>query len=183
MKNRSLLTILILSIGLNLFSQNYQIAGNEIVFSKVIEDTGKDVPSAHKAIEAFFASYYNDVKFTEHLNQEDHFLYKGVWNEVAMSTNGFGWITVDIPHEINVSIKDNRVRVKVILIQGKYNWDGKSYAYNLLDAPPFTKKAPLGANKKVCEKGFSMAEGLSLGVISNLEEYLLNSTLDNNDDW
>ena len=183
MKKSGLLTIMILLLGLNSFSQNYQIEGKAIVFSRIIENTGKDVPTAHKAVEAFFASYYNDVKVTEHLNQEDHFLYRGIWGKVAMSTNGFGWITIDIPHEINVSIKENRVRVKVILIQGTYNWDGKSYTYDLLEAPPFTKKAPLGANKKVCENGFAMAEGLSIGVISKLEEYLLSPTSDTNDDW
>lgn len=120
---------------------------------------------------------------TEHLNQDDHFLYRGIWKEVAMSTNGFGWITIDIPHKIKVSIKDNRVRIKVILVQGTYKWDGINNAYDLLEAPPFTKKAPLGANKKVCKRGFSMAEGLSQSVISKLEEYLFNPASDANDDW
>lgn len=93
------------------FAQDYEVVGNSIVFTKVIENTGKTIPEAHDALVAFFATRYGDSNSTQKLDQPDHLIYKGLFTSV--NTHTMGMWTEDLSHTIDVSIKENRLRVRV----------------------------------------------------------------------
>ena len=138
---------LLLFSTLALFSQEYKVEGSEVVFTKVIENTGKSVEEAHDALEAFFALRYNDVNSTQKLNQPDHLIYKGLFGEVYTYTMGM-WVN-DVPHTVDVAIKDNRLRIKVTLYEGicRSTQNLNRYTYVIADASPLG-----GKNKNIMKK-------------------------------
>lgn len=93
------------------FAQDYEVVGNSLVFTKVIENTGKTVPEAHDALVAFFATRYGDSNSTQKLDKPDHLIYKGVFANV--NTHMMGALFEDLSHTLDVSIKENRLRVRV----------------------------------------------------------------------
>ncbi len=101
--------------SLAIIAQEYKVEGNEVVFTKVIENTGKSVSETHDALEAFFALRYNDVNSTQRLNQPDHLIYKGIFSELYTYTMGM-WVN-DVPHTVDVAIKNNRIRIKISVVE------------------------------------------------------------------
>lgn len=139
-------------------AQEYKVEGTSVVFTKVIENTGKTVAEAHSALEAFFALRYNDVNSTQKLNQEDHLIYKGIFGTVH--TFPLGWV-IDMPHTVDVSIKENRLRVKVTIDEGacRSTANANRYTYPVYDYSPIgthnknlLKKDAIRAFEVTCDR-------------------------------
>ena len=166
--------------SLALFSQDYKVEGSEVVFTKVIENTGMSVQEAHDALEAFFALRYNDVNSTQKLNQPDHLIYKGLFGDVYTYTMGM-WVN-DVPHTVDVAIKDNRLRIKISLYDGvcRSTQNLNRYTYVIAEA------APLGSNnknilKKVSTETFERACVHVNALFADIENSLNKTTTE--EDW
>ncbi len=152
---------------LALASQEYKVEGADIVFTEIIEDTGKSVHEAHDALEAFFALRYNDVNSTQKLNQPDHLMYKGLFMNVSNDLGGL-WV-YDIPHTIDVAIKDNRLRIKISISEVVYRGTQTVNRYNL----NFTDFLP--ENNKKNKKSVTRVYEATYNRISNLFADIENS--------
>ncbi len=165
---------------LALFAQEYKVEGSEVVFTKVIENTGKSVSETHDALEAFFALRYNDVNSTQKLNQRDHLIYKGLFGDVYTYTMGM-WVN-DVPHTVDVAIKDNRLRIKVTLYEGicRSTQNLNRYTYIIAEA------SPLGSNnknimKKTAIETFERTCSLVGSLMLDIENSLNKTTTE--EDW
>lgn len=156
-----------------LFAQDYKVEGSEVVFTKVIENTGKSVQEAHDALEAFFALRYNDVNSTQKLNQPDHLIYKGLFSDVYTYTMGM-WVN-DVPHTVDVAIKENRLRIKVTLYEGicRSTQNFNRYTYIIAEASPLgninkniMKKTAIETFERTC----ALVEGLMLDIENSLNK-------------
>ena len=161
-------------------AQEYKVEGSSVVFTKVIENTGLSIKDAHTALEAFFALRYNDVNSTQKLNQEDHLIYKGLFMNVHAYSRGI-WVN-DVPHTVDVAIKENRVRIKIILDEGicRCTQNLNRYTYLISDS------APIGNNHKnilkpVAQKTFDGACVRIQSLFADIEKALQTNTLQ--EDW
>ena len=161
-------------------AQEYKVEGNSIVFTKVMEDTGKSITETHNALESFFALRYNDVNSTEKLNQPDHLIYKGLFMNVHTYSMGM-WVN-DIPHTVDVAIKDNRVRVKVTIEEGvcRGTQSPNRYTYLIAEAPPIKNDAK-NVLKSVAIKTFDATCVRINALFADIENSLRNATTE--EDW
>ncbi|MBR3647214.1 MAG: hypothetical protein IKN59_02365 [Paludibacteraceae bacterium] len=160
-------------------AQDYKIEGNEIIFSKIIENTGKSVSEMHTSLEAFFALRYNNVNSTNMLNQEDHLIYKGLFADIH--TFPLGWI-IDVPHTLDISIKENRLRIKVIISEGSCHNSSNANSYTYL----ITNHSPIGnRNTKLLKvdaiKAFETTCTRVNALFLDIENSLANNMVE--DDW
>ena len=161
-------------------AQDYKVEGSDVVFTRVIENTGMTVEQAHTALEAFFALRYNDVNSTEKLNQPDHLIYKGLFAGVHSHTMGM-WVN-DVPHTVDVSIKDNRLRVKITIndcvCRSTQNFN--RYTYPIAECSPVGDK-----NKNVLKntaiKTFEATCVRISALFADIENSLHNSSTE--EDW
>lgn len=161
-------------------AQEYKVEGYSIVFTKVIEDTGKSIAETHDALESFFALRYNDVNSTEKLNQPDHLIYKGLFMNVHTYSMGM-WVN-DIPHTVDVAIKDNRVRIKVTIEEGvcRGTQSPNRYTYLIAEAPPIKNDAK-NVIKSVAVKTFDATCVRINALFADIENSLRNATTE--EDW
>ena len=161
----------------------YEIKGNSVVFTSIIEDTGT-IEHAHSKVESFFAIRYNDVNNTIKLNKIDNLVYKGLFVELGLYAMGM-W-TIDAHHMIDVSIKEGRIRIKISVSEAVFRSTGTStvkYMYSIPDSPPFTQKCSNSSvAKKSCESAFIEIEKRIENIILDFSEYVKNGNT-NNDDW
>jgi len=171
---------------LELFKNDYKIDGENVIFTKVLEDiTGTKDEIFTKVISYFAVAYKsaNDV-----IQQQDKdagvIIGKGIFD--VHKDSGFGWsLNVNCDHTIRVDIRDGRVRV--VLSVNEYNWDIKgsqpSYnKYKIIDNYPINEKS------KWNRKGYSdVFIGLCLTVnrvFNNIETSLKNENpISGDDDW
>lgn len=181
---KKLFTIILLCIVTVASAQEYQVQGNSIVFSKVFENTGKSIEKTHKVLEALFAEIYNDVNSTEKLNQQDHFIYKGEFKKTGLYQLGC-W-TIDFPYTLDVAIKENRVRVQIIVSQGKYSplcaTKYSSSYYTIVEAAPFEVSKKNKFIKKESENSFNVLQRRCKELIHTIENGIYNSEVQN-EDW
>lgn len=137
---KSLLLAASLLCAIAIYAQEYKLEGSDVIFTKVIDNTGKTVEEAHASLEAFFAMRYNDVNATQKLNQTDHLIYKGLFSNVSSEAMGM-WV-YDVPHSLEVSIKDNRIRLRVIIDEIIYRGTSSTNRHTLrmIDFLPTEKK-------------------------------------------
>ena len=161
-------------------AQEYKVEGNSIVFTKVMEDTGKSITEAHDALESFFALRYNDVNSTGKLNQPDHLIYKGLFMNVHTYSMGM-WVN-DIPQTVDVAIKDVRVRVKVTIEEGvcRGTQSPNRYTYLIAEAPPIKNDAK-NVLKSVAIKTFDATCVRINALFADIENSLRNATTE--EDW
>lgn len=165
-----------------LFAQDYKIENGAVVFTRVYENTGKTIGEMHKAMEAYFARAYNDVNSTEKLNQQDHFIYKGMFVKTGVYQMGM-W-TIDVPHTIDVSIKENRMRVQIIVTTGIYRSLGSSpnkSEYQIAAAAPFEVSNNARFLKKESTHTFEVVQARCNDIFADIENSINNSTTD--EDW
>ena len=139
MKKTIILTICAV-INVASYAVDYKVENESVVFSKVIENTGKSVQQAHDILEAYFATAYNDVNSTEKLNKEDHLIYKGLFINVC--TYLMGMWRIDVPHTVDVAIKENRVRIMITVTDAVNKSEkGGSVSYNIATCHPVNPDA------------------------------------------
>ena len=161
-------------------AQDYKVEGSSVVFTKVIENTGLSIKDTHTALEAFFALRYNDVNSTQKLNQEDHLIYKGLFMNVHTYALGV-WVN-DVPHTVDVAIKENRVRIKIVLDEGICRCTQNLNRYTYL----ISESAPIGNNHKnilkpVAQKTFDGVCERIRSLFADIEKSLQTNSLQ--EDW
>ncbi len=159
-------------------AQEYKVDGNSVVFTKIIENTGKSIAETHDALESFFAIRYNDVNSTEKLNQPDHLIYKGLFLNVHTYQMGM-WVN-DIPHTVDCTIKDNRLRIKVTLVECvcRGTQSPNRYTYLIAEAPPIKNDAKI---KNIAIKTFEAACARINTLFVDIENSL--SKTETDEDW
>ena len=172
----------------NAQSLDYEVKGTEVIFTHILEDTGLSIKDANDAIEAYYAKAFGDVNYTIKLNQEDHIIYKAIFPKVQYVTFGAG--SISIPYTMEISLKNNRMRMKIIVEEANLEFIntttlGNLTEYNrslyLVDIQPIgegkgnrlSKKEELAIFDNMCER--------ILTVFSNLDKAMKNVKVD--DDW
>lgn len=182
MKTKIKISLIAAMLAVCTFSvaQDYTVDGKSIVFTKVIENTGKNISEAHDALESFFALRYNDVNSTEKLNQPDHLIYKGLFMNVHTYSMGM-WVN-DIPHTVDVAIKDNRLRIKVTIEEGvcRGTQSPNRYTYLIAEVPPIKNDAK-NVIKSVAIKTFDATCVRINALFADIENSLRNATTE--EDW
>lgn len=162
-------------------AQDYTVEGNSVVYTKVIENTGMSVNEMHSALEAFFATTYNDVNSTEKLNQPDHLIYKGIFGKVAVYTMGM-WVT-DVHHTVDVALKDGRMRIIISMSEAYAHSSEANCTYYLCDTWPI-KDQYAGGNapiKKPCIAAFEESIRRCAALVESITVAL--NSKSSNDDW
>lgn len=183
MKRVTFLAALLLSAFALFAQENYKVENGSVVFTQVYESTGKSVVEMHKNMEAFFARAYNDVNSTEKLNQPDHFIYKGMFAKTGVYQMGM-W-TIDVPHTIDVAIKDNRMRVQIIVTTGIYRSLGTSpnkSEYIISKAAPFEVSKETKFIKKESAHTFEVVQQRCNDLFADIET-TIKSTNTTEEDW
>lgn len=108
MKKCILLIALVVS-GIT-YAQNYEVKDGAIVMTKII-NTELSIEEVHDAAETFFANTYEDSNRTQRVNTSTHLIYSGLFMNVAKYLGGM-WV-IDYEHNVDISIKDGRVRIVV----------------------------------------------------------------------
>jgi hypothetical protein len=167
-----------------IFSYAYELKGNAVVFTKIIEGTG-NVEQTHSNLESFFAIKYNDVNSTIKLNQVDKLIYKGIFKDLGSYAMGM-W-TIDANHTIEVAIKENRVRVKIMVSEAIFRSTGNSlaqYEYSVPNSAPFTKKCSNSSvSKKSCETAFLEIEKRAEALLLEITQFLISDNNTFEDEW
>lgn len=177
---RKLFAVLLAGMfGIMCFAQDYEVVGNSLVFNKVIENTGKTVPEAHDALVAFFATRYGDSNSTQKLDQPDHLIYKGLFTSV--NTHTMGMWTEDLSHTIDVSIKENRLRVRVSVdeVISRSTQNANRMSCPAIECLPESKSSVL-----LRKNAANILEAMQTRVralFADIEESLNKSTID--EDW
>lgn len=156
----------------NAQSLDYEIKGTEVIFTHILENTGLSIKDAHDAVEAYYAKAYVDVTYTIKLNQEDHIIYKGIFPRVHYY-GPFDARVISIPFTMDVSIKDNRIREKMIIEEiedkdsGTLGLTGK-YAVPSVITYYIVNLRPIGDGKRD-----SLPKETELKIFDNLCERIL----------
>lgn len=162
----------------------YELKDDAVVFTKIIEGTG-NIEQTHSNLESFFAIKYNDVNSTLKLNQVDKLIYKGIFKDLGSYAMGM-W-TIDANHTIEVAIKENRVRVKIMVSEAIFRSTGNSltqYEYSVPNSAPFTKKCSNSSvSKKSCETAFLEIEKRAEALLSEITKYLLKNNTIVEEEW
>lgn len=168
--------------GICSYAANYKVENESVVFSKVIENTGKSVQQAHDILEAYFATAYNDVNSTEKLNKEDHLIHKGLFMRVC--TYAMGMQRIDVPHTVDVAIKDNRVRVMITVTDAiNKSENGSSMSYNIATCYPVNPNAKATVClKKDAETAFITTQSRAEALMEEIEKQLRKEVAQS-EDW
>ena len=165
-------------------SYAYEVKDNAVVFTKIIEGTGS-IEQTHSNLESFFAIKYNDVNSTLKLNQVDKLIYKGIFKELG--TYAMGMWTIDANHTIEVAIKENRVRVKIMVSEAVFRSTGNSlthYEYSVPNSSPFTNKCSNSSvSKKSCETAFLEIEKRAEALLLEITQFLISDNNTFEDEW
>ncbi len=175
---------LTLAIFNSLYLCAYEVKDNAVVFTKIIEGTGS-IEQTHSNLESFFAIKYNDVNSTLKLNQVDKLIYKGIFKELG--TYAMGMWTIDANHTIEVAIKENRVRVKIMVSEAVFRSIGNSlthYEYSVPNSSPFTNKCSNSSvSKKSCETAFLEIEKRAEALLLEITQFLISDNNTFEDEW
>ena len=167
-----------------IFSYAYEVKDDAVVFTKIIEGTG-NIEQTHSNLESFFAIKYNDVNSTIKLNQVDKLIYKGIFKDLGSYAMGM-W-TIDANHTIEVAIKENRVRVKIMVSEAIFRSTGNSltqYEYSVPNSAPFTKKCSNSSvSKKSCETAFLEIEKRAEALLLEITQFLISDNNTFEDEW
>lgn len=182
---KSVIITFFAAISICSYAADYKVENESVVFSKVIENTGKSVQQSHDILEAYFATIYNDVNSTEKLNKEDHLIYKGLFMRVHVYTMGM-W-RIDVPHTLDVAIKDNRVRVMVTISDAVNKSETGASAsqptYNIANYYPVNPNAKVTVVfKKDAEAAFNNTRLRIDDLIKDVENQLMRQ-VSTTEDW
>ena len=176
---RNLFLSLVLLFCMSAFS--YEVQDGAVVFSTIVEGTGT-IDEAHAVLESFFASRYNDVNSTMRVNRSDALMYKGVFSGLGSFAMG-SW-TIDATHIVDVTIKEGRVRIKILVAEAVMRSTAGSpycYEYSVPDSPPFAPKCSnKSVNKKFCDEAFAEIVRRSEALLSEVSAAFQIST---DEDW
>lgn len=141
------------------YAQDYEIVDGYITKEKIFENTGLSADDTYQRMTIFFGSYFNNVTETCKVNTPTKLLYKFI-DDVADVNKGLGvYHTYYAEYELQISIKDNRMR----MVLTAYNIDSNdmlaSYTgYNPADAFPVVESHSsweTGVSKKQAETIFN----------------------------
>lgn len=142
-------------------AQDYEIKNGAITITKIIE-TSLTAVEIYDATQTFFAGSYGDSNKTQRLNTENHLIYNGLF----VNVNSNSYMAVDYKHSIDVSIKENRVKIQVSCKDGQYYGKGEAarYDYDIVESYPISKtnKCPALAKK--------LYEGAVTGGVKRMHE-------------
>lgn len=176
------LFIISLAITINIFAQTpeYTIEGENVVFTKIFEDTGLSIEEAHQLLEAHFSMLYSDVNNTCKLNQDNKLLYKGNYLLLEQSFNTY----IRAEHTIDVTIKDGRVRVRIIADKMIFRGGNRIYDYMIVNAAPINDgKQPLNVTKKFATYYFSQLQNRVNDSFVGIGNALKKQTIETDEDW
>lgn len=178
---RILIAIIAMMPTLSILAQSYNVDGSSVVFTKIYENTNLTISEAHDILEVYFATVYNDVNNTCKLNQKDHLIYKGNYSIVEQAFNTY----VRAEHTIDVSIKDNRVRVKISADNMIYRGGTKGvYDYMIVNAAPINDgKQPFNVTKKMALSYFEILCSRAATTFDGVDKALKQLIDTTDDDW
>lgn len=140
-------------------AQEYKVVDGYITKEKVFENTDLSADDTYQRMTIFFGSYFNNVSETCKVNTPTKLLYKFI-DDVANVNKGLGvYHTYYAEYELQISIKDNRMR----MVLTAYNVDSNdmlpSYTgYNPADTFPVVESHSsweTGVSKKQAETIFN----------------------------
>ena len=183
MKRLFMLIAFVLGISMA-HAQDYEVVDGYITKTKVFENTGLSVEETHQRMTLFFGSYFNDVNQTCRVDTPNKLLYKFL-SDVAVIDKGWGtYHTYHAEYELEISIKDNRMR----MVLKVYNVDSHdmihSSGYNPVDAFPIATNHnswDTGVSKKWAEKIYNGLMSNMTSIESDIEKALY--TVEEEDEW
>lgn len=176
-----LIAIIAILSTLSISAQKYDVEGSSVVFTQIYENTGLTIVEAHNILEVYFATVYNDVNNTCKLNQDNHLIYKGNYSLVEQTFNTY----VRAEHTIDISIKDNRVRVKISADNMIFRGGTRGvYDYMIVDAAPINEgKQPFNVTKKMALSYFDILCNRVATTFEGVNKALKQQVDTTNDDW
>lgn len=176
---KKLLFLLLVALATPAVAQEYTVEDGAVKFTRIYEDTGLDVQECHDRVYYHLAQVFNDSNNTCKMDTADKLLYKGLFTDVTVINMGLGaYWDFDVPFNLTISIKDNRMRVEVSVraVEG-------SQSYDLVDAYPLNEDHEyfeVGVNKKQAERIFNDTINSVVSFIDGIGECLTTST---DEDW
>lgn len=126
------------AISSNAFGQlDYKVAENgAVVVEEIVENTGLSISDAHDILAAHFASTLNNSNYTQRIDTADHLIYKGIFSHEF----NMGMLLYKVEAVVDISIKDNRIRIKCEadhVSGGNIHWQKE---YRLCEGVPIAEK-------------------------------------------
>ena len=135
MKRLFMLVALVLTIGM-VKAQDYVVEDGYMRMTQIYEDTKLSTDQTHERMTLFFGSLFNDVNETCKVNTPTKLLYKFV-DDVAVFNKGLGvYHTFFAEYELEISIKDGRMRAVLVVNNVNCNELYSYNGYNPVDAYP-----------------------------------------------
>lgn len=175
---KKLLFLLLVAFATPVVAQEYTVEDGAVKFTRIYEDTGLDVQECHDRVFAYFASYFNNSNYTCRMDTPSLIIYKGVFGGVG--TANMGYITLDAEYELQISIKDGRMRA-VLTASTILCSSNPPTSYQLVEAAPIAeehdawetgvyKKAAVGAFDGLCSRVKGLFDDLGEGLIVKVDD-------------
>lgn len=135
MKKLFLIIAMVLTIGV-VKAQDYIVEDGYMKMTQIYEDTNLSADQTHERMTLFFGSLFNNVNETCKVNTPAKLLYKFV-DDVAVFNKGLGvYHTFFAEYELEISIKDGRMRAVLVVNKVNCNELYSYNGYNPVDAYP-----------------------------------------------
>lgn len=135
MKKLFLIIAMALTIGV-VKAQDYIVEDGYMKMTQIYEDTNLSADQTHERMTLFFGSLFNDVNETCKVNTPTKLLYKFA-DDVAVFNRGLGvYHTFFAEYELEISIKDGRMRAVLVVNNVNCNELYSYNGYNPVDAYP-----------------------------------------------
>lgn len=176
----------------NLYTEReiYQVDGDNIVVSRVVENINASKDEIYLRAKNYFVSTYSDSRKVIKIDDKEQgvIVGEGYYNTFWKCYRLMEDLIWSASHTIRVDVKDNRARiicsVKTIDLDTKYNdGDISSSSYYIVEKAPFTKKGIVYGKKKLTE-AFAMLVREMLSSVNGMEECLKKGNLSiESEDW
>lgn len=180
---KKLLFLLLVALATPAVAQEYTVEDDSVKMSRIIEDTGLNVQEAHDRVFLHLAQVFNDANNTCKMDSPSQLFYRGIFSDVAVFNMGLGVLwKYSVPFDLNISVKDNRVRV-VVSVSGASMSSGPGVDYRFVDAYPITPEHDAyetGVKKKHAEEVFANTLVSMQSIIDGIENSLIST---DDEDW
>lgn len=158
-----------------------------LTMTHIIEGTNLNIDECRTACVAFFNDLYNNTNITQRETYSlDKLQYNGSFGTLCSFSMGY-WELRD-KHQVNVSIKDNRLKidiksneVELNYTQGSSSWEGIRAWKDLYPLNAEMSVSKTNVYKKDCKDAYDNWQIMANNLIISLENYI--KTYKVTEDW
>lgn len=158
-----------------------------LTMTHIIENTNLNVEDCRNACAMFFNDYYNNTNVTHRETYSTNVLqYNGSFGTLCSFSMGY-WELRD-KHQINISIKDNRLKidiksydVELNYTQGNNSWEGIRMWRDLYPLNAEMSVSKSNVYKKDCQNAYNNWQVMANNLIISLETYIKSHKV--TEDW